>query len=66
MREVTADGFGKKNREWNGGWMASGAPDGAALKGWRAMIAEHTNEALEQAGHDVRVDARSYLRHGGG
>jgi hypothetical protein len=60
MREVTAEGFGKKNREWNGGWMASGVPDGGALKGWRTMIAEHTNEALEAAGHDARVDARSY------
>jgi ATP-dependent exoDNAse (exonuclease V) alpha subunit len=60
MREVTAEGFGKKNREWNGGWMAAGVPDGGALKGWRAMIAEHTNEALEEAGHDARVDARSY------
>lgn len=60
MREVSAEGFGKKNREWNGGWMAAGVPDGEALKGWRAMIAEHTNNALEQAGHDARVDARSY------
>ncbi len=60
MREVNAEGFGKKNRDWNGGWMAAGVPDGGALKGWRAMIAEHTNEALEQAGHDARVDARSY------
>ena len=60
MREVNADGFGKKNRDWNGGWMASGVPDGGALKGWRAMIADHTNDALEQAGHDARVDARSY------
>jgi len=60
MREVTPEGFGKKNREWNGGWMGEGAPDGGALKGWRSMIAEHTNEALEAAGHDARVDARSF------
>jgi ATP-dependent exoDNAse (exonuclease V) alpha subunit len=60
MRAVNADGFGKKNREWNGGWMATGVPDGGALKGWRTMIADHTNDALEQAGHDARVDARSY------
>jgi ATP-dependent exoDNAse (exonuclease V) alpha subunit len=60
MREVTDEGFGKKNREWNGGWMAAGAPDGATLKGWRTMIAEQTNEALERAGHDARVDARSF------
>jgi hypothetical protein len=60
MREVNADGFGKKNRDWNGGWMAEGTPNGGALKGWRAMIADHTNEALEKAGHDARVDARSF------
>lgn len=60
MRDVTSEGFGKKNREWNGGWMASGVPDGGALKGWRAMIAEHTNAALSDAGQDARVDTRSY------
>jgi MobA/MobL family len=60
MREATDQGFGKKNREWNGGWMAAGAPDGGALKGWRTMIADHTNEALEKAGYDARVDARSF------
>jgi hypothetical protein len=60
MREVNEDGFGKKNREWNGGWMTAGVPDGGELKGWRAMIADHTNDALEKAGHNARVDARSY------
>ncbi len=60
MREVTPDGFGKKNRDWNGGWMATGAPDGQTLKGWRKMIADHTNAALEEAGFDARVDERSY------
>jgi hypothetical protein len=60
MREVNEEGFGKKNREWNGGWMTAGVPDGGQLKGWRAMIAEHTNDALEKAGHDARVDARSF------
>jgi hypothetical protein len=60
MREVTGEGFGKKNREWNGGWMAAGTPDGGTLKGWRTMIAGHTNEALENAGHDAQVDARSF------
>jgi hypothetical protein len=60
MREVTPDGFGKKNREWNGGWMATGAPDGQTLKGWRKMVADHTNAALEEAGSSARVDERSY------
>jgi MobA/MobL family len=60
MRGATETGFGKKNREWNGGWMAEGAPDGGALKGWRTMIADHSNAALDKAGHDARVDARSF------
>jgi hypothetical protein len=60
MREVTPEGFGKKNREWNGGWMATGAPDGQTLKGWRKMVADHTNVALEEAGSNARVDERSY------
>jgi hypothetical protein len=64
MREATEEGFGKKNREWNGGWMAAGAPDGGALKGWRTMIADHTNDALGKAGHDALVDARSFKDRG--
>jgi len=64
MRDVTPEGFGKKNREWNGGWMAAGAPAGNTLKDWRVMIADHTNAALEQAGHSARVDARSFKDQG--
>jgi len=64
MRDVTPEGFGKKNREWNGGWMKEGTPDGGVLKGWRTMIADHTNAALESAGCDARVDARSYKDQG--
>jgi hypothetical protein len=64
MREVTPEGFGKKNREWNGGWMKEGAPDGGVLSGWRRMIAEHTNTALQSAGQDARIDARSYRDRG--
>lgn len=64
MRNVSTEGFGNKNRDWNGGFMANGAPDGEALKGWRKMIADRTNEALGEAGSDARVDHRSYESQG--
>ncbi len=50
-RDLTADGFGQKNREWN---------DRAELMGWRRGWAEVTNEHLAAAGLGVRIDHRSY------
>ena len=55
MRHLEADGFGKKAREWN---------DTAMLRGWREQWSEHMNRALERAGHDVRIDHRSYADQG--
>lgn len=50
MRELTGEGFGKKDRSWN-------APD--LLIGWRAAWAQEANVALEQAGRSERIDHRS-------
>ena len=50
MREMTGDGFGKKDRSWN-------APD--LLVGWREAWARDTNIALERAGRSERIDHRS-------
>lgn len=50
MRELTGDGFGKKDRSWN-------APD--LLMGWRAAWARDANRALERAGRSERIDHRS-------
>lgn len=50
MRELTGDGFGKKDRSWN-------APD--FLVGWREAWARDTNIALERAGRSERIDHRS-------
>lgn len=50
MREMTGDGFGKKDRSWN-------APD--LLVGWREAWARDANIALEQAGRSERIDHRS-------
>lgn len=50
MRELTGDGFGKKDRSWN-------APD--LLVGWREAWARDANTALERAGRSERIDHRS-------
>lgn len=50
MREITADGFGKKERAWN---------ETALIEQWRETWQEAVNQALERAGHAGRVDHRS-------
>lgn len=50
MRELTSEGFGKKDRSWN-------APD--RLLGWREAWARDANTALERAGRSERIDHRS-------
>lgn len=55
MRSVDHEGFGKKQRDWN---------DVALLEQWREQWAEHQNRALEQAGHDIRVDHRTLEAQG--
>jgi len=55
MRELCADGWGKKVREWNSKPM---------LEGWRAAWANHVNGALERGGYSVRVDHRTLIDQG--
>lgn len=50
MRELTGEGFGKKERAWN-------APE--VLVGWREAWAREANAALERAGRGERVDHRT-------
>lgn len=50
LRELTADGFGNKNRDWNAR---------EAIEQWREAWAEAVNLALERAGHEQRVDHRT-------
>jgi Ti-type conjugative transfer relaxase TraA len=50
-RDLTADGFGPKNRSWNAT---------SQLLQWRRGWAEVTNEHLIEAGLGVRIDHRSY------
>ncbi len=55
MRQVTAAGFGPKQREWN----ATGLYEGV-----RQRWAELANERLAEHGQDVRIDHRSYAEQG--
>lgn len=55
MREITEDGFGKKNRDWN---------NRVYIEKWRAELANHINRCLEELGISERVDHRSYEEQG--
>lgn len=54
-REISADGFGKKERAWN---------DRELVTAWRERWQEHANTALERSGHDARIDHRSLEAQG--
>jgi hypothetical protein len=55
MREVTAQGFGKKARDWN---------TNERLEAWRERWADVQNRALQEIGSRERVDHRSYEARG--
>ena len=49
-REIAAEGFTAKNRDWNAVEV---------LEGWREAWAQDANLALEQSGHVERIDHRT-------
>ncbi len=55
MRGVGPDGFGAKERDWNGT---------ALLQHWREAWSAHVNERLTELGIDARIDHRSYVEQG--
>ncbi|WP_454281102.1 Ti-type conjugative transfer relaxase TraA [Sphingomonas sp. Marseille-Q8236] len=55
MRDVGPDGFGQKNRDWNGNEL---------LKEWREAWAAHVNERMAELGLEGRIDHRSYADQG--
>ena len=55
VRELHADGFGKRVFEWDKKRM---------LYRWREAWAHHANRALERAGCEERIDHRSYAARG--
>lgn len=56
-RQATPEGLGKKTRELDD--RKSGE-----VQWWRAKFAELTNSHLEKAGHEIRIDHRSYKDQG--
>lgn len=55
MREVNAQGFGQKARQWN---------DKALINTWREGWAETCNAHLARHGHDIRIDHRTLEAQG--
>ncbi|MEO1922047.1 MAG: Ti-type conjugative transfer relaxase TraA [Sphingomonadaceae bacterium] len=55
MRDVSEDGFGHKNRDWNRTEL---------LTGWRECWADHVNERLAELDIDTRIDHRSLEAQG--
>jgi ATP-dependent exoDNAse (exonuclease V) alpha subunit len=55
MRGIEGESFGPKVRAWN---------DQAMLEQWRALWAEHVNQALDLAGEIARIDHRSLETQG--
>lgn len=54
-REITPEGFGQKNRDWN---------RKEALEQWREAWQAHTNKSLELSGHESRIDHRTLEAQG--
>lgn len=54
-REVTEQGFGQKNRDWNNREL---------LKDWRQSWAEYANKSLEQSNINQRIDHRTLKEQG--
>ena len=55
LREITADGIGKKKREWN---------EHDLMEKWRAAWEEAVNAKLRELGSQERIDHRSYKDQG--
>jgi Ti-type conjugative transfer relaxase TraA len=54
-RALTSKGFGNQVRAWD---------HKKALRRWREQWAVHANHTLERAGHEERIDHRSYRERG--
>lgn len=70
MRDISPEGFGKKNRDWNPSFANTRQSTLGFVKAaentvdWRAAWADHTNKALEQIQSPARVDHRSLAAQG--
>ena len=75
ISERTNDGLERSPEQWFSRYNAAAPEQGGARKtealkprAWldatREALAEQTNQALERAGHEVRIDHRSYAEQG--
>ena len=55
LRDISMDGFGKKNRDWNGK---------ALHQSWREAWQDKVNQALDDAGESGRITHESYEARG--
>lgn len=64
MRDISADGFGKKNREWNPDFRFGQVKDAGKYIDWREAWANLTNEHLSFYRHETRIDHRTLEAQG--
>ncbi|MEB8615822.1 MobQ family relaxase [Bacillus cereus] len=64
MRDITPEGFGKKNREWNPDFAFGKVQNAKGYVDWRAAWAEQVNQELERMGLTDRIDHRSLEAQG--
>lgn len=62
MRDITGEGFGNKNRSWNGYVKYPLTND--VVVDWRKAWAEHVNHSLTLAGESARIDHRTLKAQG--
>ena len=64
MRDISADRFGKKNRDWNPDFGFGKVQNAEKYVDWREAWANLTNEHLSFYRHAARVDHRSFEAQG--
>ena len=64
MRDISADGFGKKNREWNPDFGFGKVQNAEKYVDWREAWANLTNEHLSFYRHEARIDHRTLEAQG--
>lgn len=64
MRDITSEGFTKKNREWNPDFAFGKVKNAERFVDWRAAWSQSVNHELERMGSLERIDHRSFEDQG--
>ncbi|NOJ74079.1 MobQ family relaxase [Paenibacillus alvei] len=64
MRDITPEGFGKKNREWNPDFAFGKVKNAERYVDWRAAWAEQVNAEFQRSNLPERIDHRSFVDQG--